>query len=91
MKAIIKLRVKKKGLFQIARATGLPAPSTILVTAKDMIVSGELYQNLFASLYRVGVGYTCGAILGIVIGLILGFSRWADVIVTPSLFQLSHS
>lgn len=66
----------------------LPAPSAILVAAKDMIISGELHQNLFASLYRVGFGYAIGAIMGIVIGLILGFSRWADAIVTPIVYSI---
>ncbi|MFC0271735.1 ABC transporter permease [Metabacillus herbersteinensis] len=66
----------------------LPAPSAILVAAWEMMISGELHQNLFASLYRVGSGYIIGAIFGIVIGLILGFSRWADAIITPIVYSI---
>ncbi|RFU71242.1 ABC transporter permease [Peribacillus saganii] len=66
----------------------LPAPSAILTDAWEMIATGELFKNLFASLYRVGIGYALGAVLGIVIGLILGFSRWTDAIVTPIVYSI---
>jgi NitT/TauT family transport system permease protein len=66
----------------------LPAPSAILAAAWDMLISGELYENLFASLYRIAAGYTVGAMIGILIGLILGFSKWADAIVTPIVYSI---
>jgi NitT/TauT family transport system permease protein len=66
----------------------LPAPSAILAAAWDMLISGELYENLFASLYRIVAGYAVGAMIGILIGLILGFSRWADAIVTPIVYSI---
>ncbi|WP_408008190.1 ABC transporter permease [Pseudalkalibacillus sp. A8] len=66
----------------------LPAPTAILAAAWEMIISGELYQSLFASLYRIVIGYAIGAIFGILIGLILGFSRWADAVVTPIVYSI---
>lgn len=66
----------------------LPAPTAILAAAWDMISSGELYKDLLASLYRIGVGYAIGAALGILVGLILGFSRWTDAIVSPIVYSI---
>ncbi|WP_339185963.1 ABC transporter permease [Brevibacillus sp. FSL K6-6036] len=66
----------------------LPAPSAILTAAWDMLVNGELIENLLASMYRIGAGYAIGAICGIAIGLILGFSRWADAILTPIVYSI---
>jgi len=66
----------------------LPAPTAILQAGWEMITSGELHQNLLASLYRIGGGYFIGAALGIIIGLILGFSKWADAIFTPVVYSI---
>jgi len=66
----------------------LPAPSAIIMTGWEMIVSGEIYENLMASLYRIGVGYVIGAVVGIVAGVILGFSKWADAIGTPIVYAI---
>lgn len=66
----------------------LPAPSVILTNGWDMLINGELVDNLLASLYRIVVGYALGSIFGIVIGLLLGFSRWADAIGTPVVYSI---
>lgn len=66
----------------------LPAPSAIVMTGWEMILSGEIYENLMASLYRIGVGYVIGAVVGIIVGLILGFSKWADAIGTPIVYAI---
>jgi NitT/TauT family transport system permease protein len=66
----------------------LPAPTAILAAALDMIGNGELFKNLWASLYRIGGGYVIGAALGIIFGLILGFSKCADAIFTPIIYSI---
>ena len=66
----------------------LPAPSAILVTGWDMLISGEITRNLGPSLYRIGVGYLIGSVVGILVGLILGFSKWADAIGTPVVYAI---
>src|SRR5690625_4654548 len=66
----------------------LPAPSAIITTGWEMIKSGEIYNNLTASLFRIVVGYIIGAIVGIVIGLLLGFSKWFDAIGTPIVYSI---
>ncbi|MBW3496725.1 ABC transporter permease (plasmid) [Bacillus sp. FDAARGOS_1420] len=64
----------------------LPAPSAIVHAAKDMTTSGELVQSLTDSLYRIGIGYMIGSILGIITGLILSFSKWMNAILSPLIY-----
>ncbi|MBP2079610.1 ABC transporter permease [Oceanobacillus polygoni] len=66
----------------------LPAPSNIVITGWEMLVSGEIYGNLTASLYRIVLGYAIGAACGILIGLIIGFFRTADAIGTPIVYAI---
>jgi len=66
----------------------LPAPSAIVMTGWDMLLSGEITRNLGPSLYRIGVGYLIGSVVGILVGLILGFSKWADAIGTPVVYAI---
>jgi len=49
-----------------------PAPTEIFRTAGNLIQSGELWRHLSVSLGRIAVGFTLGAIPGIVIGLAMG-------------------
>src|SRR5690625_7283255 len=56
-----------------------------------MILRGEIYENLMASLYRIGMGYVIGAVVGIVAGVILGFSKWADALGTPIVYAIYSS
>jgi NitT/TauT family transport system permease protein len=66
----------------------LPAPSSILLAGWDMLTSGELHENVLASLFRIAVGYAIGAVCGIVFGLVLGFSRWVDAVLTPIVYSI---
>lgn len=66
----------------------LPAPTAILSAGWDMLTSGELHENLWASLYRILVGYAIGAVCGIVVGLLLGFSKWVDAVVSPIVYSI---
>jgi NitT/TauT family transport system permease protein len=66
----------------------LPAPSSILLAGWDMLISGELHENVLASLYRIIIGYAIGAVCGIVFGLLLGFSRWVDAVLTPIVYSI---
>ena len=47
----------------------LPAPSAILVTGWDMLISGEITRNLGPSLYRIGLGYRLDRLLVFWLGL----------------------
>lgn len=66
----------------------LPAPIAIGHAAIGMILNGELIENLSASLYRIGVGYTIGSLCGIMVGLTLGFSKWLNAIFSPLIYTI---
>lgn len=58
----------------------LPAPTSIILTGWDMILSGELIRSLVASLYRIVLGFVTGGAAGILIGLVMGFSKVAGAV-----------
>jgi len=66
----------------------LPAPSNILAEGVKMLSSGEIFNNLMASLYRIALGYLIGGIAGIAVGLLTGMSKLADVTGTPIVYAL---
>ena len=66
----------------------LPAPTAILSDGWELMISGELLKHITASLSRIVGGYAIGATVGIIVGLILGFSRWADAIFTPVVYSI---
>lgn len=66
----------------------LPSPTGIVAAGWEMLTKGDLLQNTGASLYRIAAGYLLGASIGIIIGLLLGFSRWAEAMGTPIIFSL---
>lgn len=66
----------------------LPSPTSILAAGWELLTKGELLQDIGTSLYRIVLGYLLGASVGIMIGLALGFSRWAEALGTPILYSL---
>ncbi|MBU5264106.1 ABC transporter permease [Bacillus atrophaeus] len=76
------------GSLEIVSATVLPTPLVILLTFKDLIVSGELFVHLKISVYRAAAGFLSGAGLGLLIGLLVGFSRKTEHYIDPSLQML---
>lgn len=83
-------------LWEVGSRTGfipdrvLAAPSAVLQTMFDMILSGELPSNLLVSLGRVIVGLGIGIGLGIALGLVAGLSRTGEVTVDP-LMQIKRT
>ncbi|GLV49964.1 ABC transporter permease [Thermobispora bispora] len=75
------------GAWAAGSATGLldprflPAPWTIAGTAIDLIESGRLQENLLTSLQRVGLGLAFGTVLGTVLAVVSGLSRWGESII----------
>ncbi len=66
----------------------LAAPSTVAVTAAQMLASGELIQNLLVSLGRVAAGFTIGVTTGVVLALVAGLSRWGEALLDPPIQML---
>ncbi len=60
-----------------------PAPSKIFETMWTLIVSGELYVHLKASMYRLMWGFLWGGIPALLLGISMGLSRTLRVIVEP--------
>lgn len=58
-------------------------PSQIAVVFASMIASGELFDHLTASLFRVVAGFALGAIPGVLIGMLMGFSRTVRAFLLP--------
>ncbi|GAA3710335.1 ABC transporter permease [Gordonia hankookensis] len=71
----------------------IPSPSTVLSTLNDwatgsqggMFYSGQLPGDVAATLERVAIGYLSAAVIGVLLGLLIGVSRWADELLTPTM------
>ncbi len=76
-------------LWELGSRTGLipertlAAPSAVIVTMVEMIVSGELPNNLIVSFWRAAFGLAIGVSIGMVLGLIAGLSRAGEAAVDP--------
>lgn len=61
----------------------LPAPSTILIAGFQLIASGELLKHAMISLSRALSGYCLAIAIGILLGIIVGWSRFAEDLFDP--------
>ncbi|MBZ9646109.1 MULTISPECIES: ABC transporter permease [Sphingomonadaceae] len=68
----------------------LAAPSAVLGTLLEMVMSGELPSNLLVSFARVAVGLLIGVGLGLGLGLVAGLSRSGELAVDP-LMQIKRT
>ena len=68
----------------------LAAPSAVLGTLLEMVISGELPSNLLVSFARVAVGLLIGVGLGLGLGLVAGLSRSGELAVDP-LMQIKRT
>ncbi|AUS13133.1 MULTISPECIES: ABC transporter permease [Bacillus] len=76
------------GALGLVSATVLPTPVTIVLTFKELILSGELFGHLQISIYRAALGFLLGAGLGLIIGILAGFSKRTELYLDPSLQML---
>jgi len=53
-------------------AYALPSPVDVLKSFKEELLAGRLFNDIIASLWRVGVGFVASAVLGVPVGLWLG-------------------
>lgn len=65
-----------------------PAPTSIVETFGALVVNGELWRHLYASLSRIAVGFVMGAVPALLLGLVLGLSRLARSIANPLIYSL---
>jgi sulfonate transport system permease protein len=73
-------------LWQAAASVGLitpqvlPAPGSVAATAFDLASSGELFVHLGVSLLRAAVGFAIGGTIGLMLGVLVGFSPLAQAL-----------
>jgi len=61
----------------------LPSPLGVIQATVDMVLDGSLIRGLLVSLKRVGQGFAYGSAVGIVVGLLVGWSRTIEDLVDP--------
>ena len=63
----------------------VPPPLEVLQAGWELVHSPRLLQHLGYSLWRVATGFVAAALLGIVLGLLIGRLRWARAVLLPPL------
>jgi len=66
----------------------VPPPSSVFVSAWEMLMSFELFEHIAASLERIFIGFVLGALLGIVSGTLIGRLWLLEALVDPPLTVL---
>jgi ABC-type nitrate/sulfonate/bicarbonate transport system permease component len=61
----------------------LPAPTQALAEAWSVLTPAELLGHVLVSLGRIAAGFSIAAVLGIALGLAVGWSRWLSLAVRP--------
>jgi ABC-type nitrate/sulfonate/bicarbonate transport system permease component len=61
----------------------IPPPYKIAIYGFEMMADGELFFHVWASMYRVLVGYFLGCVIGVAIGVGIGLSRLLNDFVDP--------
>jgi NitT/TauT family transport system permease protein/taurine transport system permease protein len=61
----------------------IPPPQTVLRTFVPMSASGELVSAVLMSLSRVAVGFVCGSLFAVTLGLFMGRIRLVNELVDP--------
>lgn len=79
------LATAHKWNFGFVTFENVPSPSDIAGALVDLVHSPKLAADLLASLRRVAAGYLGAAASGIVLGLAIGRSQWARLVLLPPL------
>jgi sulfonate transport system permease protein len=81
-------------LWELGARTGaipahiLAAPSTVILTAWRMLISGELPLNMLVSLGRAAAGLAIGVAIGTVLAVVAGLTRAGENAVDPPVQML---
>ncbi|AUX31448.1 MULTISPECIES: ABC transporter permease [Sorangium] len=63
----------------------VPAPTEVLVAARELFGSPKLWLHLWSSVLRVLAGFAAAGVTGVVLGLVIGRSRLAEDTLLPPL------
>lgn len=75
------------GTFILAQSMPLAhllAPVSAFISLKTLLLNGDLWMHILASLQRIGIGLLTALLIGIPIGLIIGLSAKIENVVGPS-------
>jgi sulfonate transport system permease protein len=72
--------VTEAGLFSPVQ---LPSPASVVQAGVQLAVDGPLWHHIAISVQRVLIGFAIGGVLGLLVGSVLGLSRWADALLSP--------
>lgn len=70
-------------LAKIYEPSLLPSPFQVLQAMEELVIDGTLYTHIVTSLYRFTLGYLAAVVLGISLGLFLGWFRRIWSVVEP--------
>jgi len=68
--------------------TYVPTPASVLHAGWALLESSKLVSHLCSSLARVFAGYLAAAVIGVLLGLAIGRSKWAEDSLLPPLEML---
>jgi NitT/TauT family transport system permease protein len=71
--------------FGLVTFQNIPAPSEVLPALLNLLQSPKVGSHVGNSLYRVFAGFLSATLAGIVLGLVIGRSRWAADLLQPPL------
>ncbi len=63
----------------------LPSPAAVWQAGVDLAATGQLAQYSAISTQRVILGFVAGSAIGLVLGSIVGLSRWASAFLAPTI------
>lgn len=69
----------------IVTFANVPAPLDVLQAGRDLLDSPKLASHVLNSLNRVFAGFAAAAVVGVLLGLVIGRSRWAETVLLPPL------
>lgn len=63
----------------------LPTPLMVYQSAVDLAQRGLLLNDITISTQRVLLGFLAGSALGLIVGALVGLSRWANLLAAPTI------
>jgi NitT/TauT family transport system permease protein len=60
-----------------------PAPSTVVIVLYELLASGEIFEHLAITMQRITIGFLLGAIPGILLGMMMGWSKGVRAFLDP--------
>lgn len=68
----------------------LPAPMEVIQAAQTLMSSGELYEHITVSLGRALFGFFIGGLIGFLLGIFNGISRYSELLFDTSVQMLRN-